>query len=412
MKVLLCHSHYQQPGGEDQVFADEGRLLEAHGHQVLRYTLHNDALAGMGRLTAAVKTVWNSQAAAEIGALVRSERPDIAHFTNTFPLISPAAYYAARRAGAAVVQSLHNYRLLCPSAVFLREGRICEDCLGRAFAWPGVLHGCYRASRAATGIVATMQAMHRAAGSWRRGVDRYIALTEFARQKFVEGGLPAERISVKGNFVDPDPGLGASDGGFALFVGRLSPEKGIDTLLDAWRRLPGKRLVILGDGPLAAQVQAAAAANPNVQWLGHRPRTEALAWIGRAACVIVPSRWYEMFGLVVIEAFARGAVVVASQLGALGELVEHERTGLHFDAGDAAALAHNVARLFDDGVLRAACRMAARAEYERRCSAAGNYEELCAVYYQARAQYELSAPRRTGKRRIPNDMRASHEAPL
>ncbi len=388
MKVLLCHNHYQQPGGEDQVFADEGRLLEAHGHQVLRYTLHNDALDGMSRITAARKTLWNSQAAADIGALVRRERPEIAHFTNTFPLISPAAYYAARRNGAAVVQSLHNYRLLCPGAVFLRDGRVCEDCLGRRFAWPGVWHACYHSSRAATGVVAALQTVHRTLGTWDRAVDRYIALTESAREKFIAGGLPSERLSVKGNFVDSDPGLGTGDGGFALFVGRLSPEKGLDTLLSAWRHLPGRRLIIVGDGPLAPQVQAAAASNRDIEWLGRRSRGEVLEWLGRAACVIVPSLSYEMFGMVVVEAFARGTPVVASRQGALAELVEHERTGLHFAAGNPLELAQAAGRLLADEALQARLRLAARAEYEQCHTAADNHTRLVAIYREARRQYE------------------------
>lgn len=392
MKVLLCHNHYQQPGGEDQVFADEGRLLEAHGHQVLRYTQHNDALDGMSRITAARKTLWNSQAAAEIGALVQRERPEIAHFTNAFPLISPAAYYAARRNGAAVVQSLHNYRLLCPNAVFLRDGRVCEDCLGRRFAWPGVRHACYHSSRAATGVVAALQTVHRMLRTWDRAVDRYIALTESAREKFIAGGLPADRLSVKGNFVDPDPGLGAGDGGFALFVGRLSPEKGLDTLLSAWRQLPGRRLIIVGDGPLAPQVQAEAAANADIQWLGRQSRAEVLEWLGRAACVIVPSLSYEMFGMVVVEAFARGTPVVASRQGALAELLEHERTGLHFTAGNPQQLAQAAGRVLADAALQARLRHSARAEYEQRHTAADNHTRLVAIYREARRQYEGIAP--------------------
>jgi glycosyltransferase involved in cell wall biosynthesis len=400
VKVLLCHNYYQQPGGEDQVFADEGRLLEAHGHDVLRYTLHNDALHDMSGAGAARKTVWNSQSAAEIGAIVRRESPAIVHFTNTFPLISPAAYYAARRGGAAVVQSLHNYRLLCPSAVFLRDGNVCEECLGRRFAWPGVVHACYHSSRAATGVVAALQTAHRVLGTWRRAVDRYIALTEFARQKFIAGGLPAERVSVKGNFVEPDPGPGEGRGDFALFVGRLSPEKGLDTLLAAWQKLPGRKLVVLGDGPLAPLVQTAAAANPDVQWLGRRSRAEVLEWLGRASCVIVPSLWYEMFGMVVIEAFARGTPVVAARRGALAELVEHERTGLHFAPGDPQELSRAAARLLADGALQGRMRRAARAEYERRHTAADNYAQLLAIYRAARRQFEGGAPESNEAARI------------
>jgi glycosyltransferase involved in cell wall biosynthesis len=208
MRVLLLHNHYQQPGGEDQVFAAERDLLEAHGHRVLQYTTHNDQLADMGRAGLVKAAVWNGAVYRELRALIRKEKLQVAHFHNTFVLISPAAYYAAQAEGVPVIQTLHNYRLLCPNALFFREGRVCEDCLGKTFPWPGIAHACYRESRPASGTVAAMLTTHRALGTWKRAVDLYIALTGFAREKFIEGGLPSEKIVVKPNFVHPDPGAG------------------------------------------------------------------------------------------------------------------------------------------------------------------------------------------------------------
>ncbi len=246
--MLLLHNRYQQPGGEDQVFAAEGNLLEAHGHQVLRYTRHNDQVTDQNPLALAGATVWNQAVYRELRTLIRRERPQVAHFHNTLPMISPAAYYAARAEGVPVVQTLHNYRLLCPNALFYRDGQVCEDCLGKAVPWPGVVHACYRESRASSGAVATMLTAHRAIGTWKKAVDMYVALTEFARQKFVQGGLPAEKIVVKPNFIEPDPGSGEGRGHYALFVGRLSQEKGVDTLLAAWEQLGEKvPLKIVGD---------------------------------------------------------------------------------------------------------------------------------------------------------------------
>ena len=251
----MLHNHYQQPGGEDQVFEVEGALLEAHGHRVLRYTQHNDSVADMTRAELAKATVWNTVAYRELRTLIREEQPQVAHFHNTFPLISPAAYHAARAERVPVVQTLHNYRLICPSALFFREGRVCEDCSGKAVPWPGVAHACYRGSRSSSAAVAAMLTAHRVLGTWSRAVDAYIGLTEFARQRFVRGGLPAEKIVVKPNFVHPDPGAGGGDGEYVLFVGRLSEEKGVDTLLKAWKR-PRVRvpLKIVGDGPLVPEV--------------------------------------------------------------------------------------------------------------------------------------------------------------
>ena len=165
-RVAVIHNRYQQPGGEDGVFAGETDLLERQGHEVVRYVLDNQAIDGMGRLALARATVWNGDAYAGLRRLFASYRPDVAHFHNTFPLVSPAGYYAARREGVAVVQTLHNFRLACPNALFFRDGHVCEDCSGKAVAWPGVLHACYRGSRAASGMTAAMLAVHRALGTW------------------------------------------------------------------------------------------------------------------------------------------------------------------------------------------------------------------------------------------------------
>jgi hypothetical protein len=224
LKVLFCHNFYQQSGGEDLCFAAEASLLEAHGHQVLRFTRHNDAIARMSRFEVAGLAIWNRDTFHELRKLIRRERPTVMHCTNIFPLISPAAYYAARAEGVPIVQSLRNYRLFCLNACFLRNDRVCEDCLGKGIPWPGVLHGCYRSSRTASAVVAAMLSLHRVMRTWTRMVDRYFTLTEFSRQKFIQGGLPAKLIAVKPNFIDPDPGPGRGQGGYAVFIGRLSPE--------------------------------------------------------------------------------------------------------------------------------------------------------------------------------------------
>jgi len=221
MNVLVAHNFYQIGGGEDQVYQDEAALLESHGHRVTRFSVHNDDLKNTGKLAMAKMTVWNGRLAKKIADLVRSEQIEVVHFTNTFPQISPAAYYSVRKAGAAVVQSLHNYRFICPSALFLRDGKVCESCMGKLVPYPAIKYGCYRDSKSASAVVAGMLATHRVMGTYQRAVDAYIALTEFGKQKFIEAGLPAEKISVKPNFVLPDPGEGAGNGGFALFVGRL-----------------------------------------------------------------------------------------------------------------------------------------------------------------------------------------------
>ncbi len=384
MKILIAHNFYQQSGGEDSCVAAESAMLEAHGHEVLRYSLHNDSIDSLRSWQVASRTIWSRPAAREVRELVRRHRPQIVHFHNTFPLISPAAYYAARSEGAGVVQTLHNFRLLCPNAIFLRAGRACEDCLGRSFAWPGILHKCYRGSRTATAAVATMTAVHRMFGTWRTAVDVYIALTEFGRGKFVAGGLPAERIVVKPNFVYTDPGPGIGGGGYAMFVGRLSEEKGIGTLLSAGKGVKsGLSLKIVGDGPLSPLVQEAAAIDSRIEWLGRKSPDQVHSLLKGAAFLLVPSLCYETFGLVVVEAFAAGTPVIASNLGSLAEVVDHGRTGLSFQAGNAMELTATIDRFLADPADLCRMRQAARQEFEAKYTAEANYRILMATYEQA-----------------------------
>ncbi len=315
--------------------------------------------------------------------MLREARPDVVHFHNTFPLISPSAYAACRAAGVPVVQTLANYRLLCPGATFVRDGRPCEDCTRHAVPWPGVLHRCYRDGAAATATVAAMLVTHRLLRTWTRMVDVFVAPTDFARRKFVEGGLPERRVRVKPNFVDPDPGVGGHRGDYALFAGRLSTEKGVDTLLRAWGRLgvAAPPLKVVGAGPLEATL--AEGAPPAVEALGWRPRVEVLALMKEAAFLVFPSDCYESFGLGMAEAFATGLPVIASRRGAMAEVVEDGRTGLHFEPGDADDLAAKVVWARAHRAELARMGRTARLEYEARYTPARNHELLADIYRAA-----------------------------
>lgn len=385
MKILAIHNYYQQPGGEDQVFTAETALLEAHNHQVVRYTTHNNNLIGINPVTLAQITVWNQSVYNELRSLIRREVPDIVHFYNTFPLISPAAYYAAKAEGLLVIQALHNYRLLCPNALFYRNGHICEDCLGKSVPWNGIVHACYRSSRAASGAVATMLIVHRALQTWTKMVDVYVAgMTDFARQKFTEGGFPAEKIVLKPNFVHPDPRVGSGLGGYALFVGRLAPEKGLRVILDAWQKLDKKiPLKIIGDGPLAPQVAEATRQSPQIEWLGRKSLSELYSVMREAAFLVFPSDWYEAMPRTIIDSFALGTPVIASNIGAMSNLISHGNTGLHFNPGDSKDLAAQVDWLLAHPSELARMRHAARAEFERRYTAEANYKMLMEIYQSA-----------------------------
>jgi glycosyltransferase involved in cell wall biosynthesis len=381
MRILRVHNYYLQPGGEDESFHTEIGLLESREHEVIRHTVRNDRIVGMTKGELVESTFWSRRSYRELSELIRIKRPDIAHFDNIFPLISPSAYYATHSMGIPVIQNLRNFRLVCPGTFLFREGKVCEDCLGRVFAWPGVAHACYRDRRVTSMAVASLVAIHRLLGTWKRKVDRYIAATEFLRMKHVEGGIPADKIVVKPNFVDPDPGVGSGGGGYALFVGRLSPEKGLKTMLTAWEtlhtRLP---LKIVGDGPLRDEVVEAAGRLGGVRWLGRQARPAVIDLMKRADLLITPSQWYEGCTRVVIEAFAVGLPVVSSELGSMKQIVSEGFTGIHFTPGDPVDLAEKIEGLVSQPRLLEKMRAESRAEYERRYTPEKNYRMLISIY--------------------------------
>ncbi len=383
MRVLVVHNFYQQAGGEDTVFRAETELLRHYGHDVQTFTVSNDVIGQIPRLQAAAHTLWNAQMARKLTALVREHGSEIVHFHNTFPLLSPAVYNGAHAGGAAVVQTLHNFRLLCANGLFFQDGHVCENCLGK-LPLSAVRRRCYRESCGASAVVAAMQTVHRAAGTYRTGVDRYIALTEFAREKFIAGRLPAERVAIKPNFLERGPGPGAGDGGYALFVGRLSPEKGIETLLRAWAEL-GKTipLRILGDGPLSPQVAEAAQTLPGVSWLGQRDRAGVLEQMQGAAFLVLPSEWYEGFPMTLVEAWGVGLPVLGSRLGALGALIEPGRTGLLFQPGDAGDLLAQASWLWDHQQERQQMRKQIYQTFQSTYTPERNHEQLIAIYEAA-----------------------------
>jgi glycosyltransferase involved in cell wall biosynthesis len=384
MKILIVHNYYQQPGGEDKVVSSEAELLEKNGHKILRYEIHNNAIENINALRVAIGTIWNSDSYNDIYNITKNEAPDIVHFHNTFPLISPAGYYAAKNNRVAVVQTLHNYRLMCPAGTLYRNGKVCEDCIGRAVAWPAIRHACYRESRSATAVVVAMLSSHRLIRTLQRKVDVYIAISDSARRKFIESGLSSEKIVVKPNFIEPDPGPGDERGDYALFVGRLSREKGIDTLLAAWEKLGGRiNLRIVGDGPLATKVADQAARFPSIKVLGRMDNDGALALMGTANFLIFPSEWHETFGLVVVEACARETPVIASRLGAMSEIIRDRDTGLHFEAGSAEDLATTVRWAINHPTEMRQMGKAARKEYLENYTGKQNYQLLTQIYEQA-----------------------------
>jgi glycosyltransferase involved in cell wall biosynthesis len=387
MKILLIHNTYQQPGGEDVVYEQERRLLQQHGHEVATYQRSNHEIEQFSmfeRLGLVTRIISANDSKGEIRNILDTFQPDLVHAHNTFMMVSPSAYEACGQAGVPILQTLQNYRLLCPAALLFRDGHVCEECTEHGLL-RGVWHGCYRNSRPATAGVALMLKTHRERGTWSDAVSGYVVPTDFARQKFIDGGLPAEKIYVKPNFVDPDPGERSRPGDYALFVGRLSPEKGLSTLLGAWSRLSTSiPLAIAGDGPLRSSLEAEVAKNKlhQVTFRGRLNSAETRAAMKGARFLVLPSLWYEGFPMVMAESLACGTPVVGSRLGAMQEIITDGRTGLHFTTGDSADLAEKIEWAWLHPAEVAAMGREARRDYEALYTPETNYSLLMAIYEQ------------------------------
>jgi glycosyltransferase involved in cell wall biosynthesis len=405
VKILLAHNFYKQAGGEDQVFAAESELLRRAGHEVLTFHRHNSEITRYGSLggaSLASQTIWSRETYSELRALLIREKPSIAHFHNLLPLISPSAFYACRSEGVPVVQTLHNYRLVCPTATLYRKGRVCEECIDRSNFAPAVSHGCYRDSRSATAAVASMITVHRALGTWSKQVDCYIALTEFSRTKLLSAGLPPQNCFVKPNFLPSDPGDGRAARDYALFVGRLAPEKGVTSLLEAWLKAnPSIGLRIAGDGPLRGAVQRAVhESGGSVEWLGHISHQEVVRSLQGAQFLIFPSEWYEGFPVTLVESLACGTPVIAGRIGSVAEIVADKLTGIHFTPGDPDDLAHKILWAISHPECVREMGKRARAEFLARYTAEQNYRQLMEVYKHATAN-RAAEPRATAAPRQP-----------
>lgn len=377
MRILVAHNAYQQRGGEDSVVDAEIALLRSRGHTVETYFRSNDDVAQMPALALARHTLWSPRTPADLGELVGRFKPDVLHVHNTFPLVSPSLYWAAAQAGLPVVQTLHNFRLMCLNALYLREEKVCEDCMGH-MPWRGVVRACYRGSRAASAALAGMLVLHRSLGTWQNKVTRYIALNRFCRDKFIEGGLPAARIVIKPNFVDFEAPTPLGRDGF-LFVGRLSAEKGIDVLVAANRAVGNASLRVAGDGPQAATLIGVNGITALGALSGESVRLE----MSRAMALVLPSIWYENFPRTLVEAFGCGLPVIASRIGALAELVSDGVTGLLFEPGNAKDLAKKMTWAQQHPAQMAEMGRNARALYEAEFTAERNYQQMMTIYQDA-----------------------------
>lgn len=382
MKVLILHNAYRQKGGEDAVVEAESEMLRGHGAQVALHRVDNDSIGTLGdRIRTFARARRNPDTERAVSATISRELPDVVHIHNFFPLLTPGIHLALARGGLPVVQTLHNYRLLCANGMFLRDGAICELCLhgSRGHA---LFHRCYRSSLPATLAVLRMQDASVRTPAWLQSVSTFIALTEFARRKFIQGGLPADRIVVKPNSL-PDPGEGRESAGRtgALFVGRIAPEKGVAALVEASRAFPHLPLTIVGDGPELKALRQAAP--PHVSFTGPLPKAAVIDRMKGASMLIMPSIWYEGLPMTLIEAFACGLPVIAPRLGGFAELIDHGDNGLLYDPADPAGLKQAIATAFAGDADRGRLSRGARATYLQRFSPERNVIQLLEIYRNA-----------------------------
>lgn len=396
MRVLLVHNFYQSssPSGEDIVFENERRMLADAGNEVSVYFRQNDDIDDsgfVGKARAVPELFWSRRSFHELSEAIKEFRPDIAHFHNTFPLVSVSGYAACRANSIPIVQTLHNYRLICPNGLLLRDGRPCEICVGK-IPLASISYGCYRDSMVASAAVSAMLTINRARDIYGSHVDRYIALTEFAAGKFRSGGMPAKRIVVKPNFLPTPPKLNLDTRGtYFVYVGRLGEEKGIRTLVSAWAGLNDLELKIVGDGPLRDEVLSTIGDRKlNIEYLGFRDRSEVLDLVAGARCQIVPSECYEGFPMVILEAFASATPVICSRIGSLQEIVSDGRLGLHFNPGDVQDLRAAVRKMLDVELASQMGRQA-RQEFEEKYTKSLNCEQLLSIYNSVLVESKVDA---------------------
>jgi glycosyltransferase involved in cell wall biosynthesis len=388
LKIIIVHNANQQFAGDDVVVAQESKLLADAGNSVVPFRRSNwdvESYAGIRKISLAKRTIWASDTKRDFERLLAKEQPDLVHVHNTFVMISPSIFSACVEAHVPVVQTLHSYRLLCPAATLFRNGKVCEECMHHSLL-RSVRYGCYKNSRATTGVTALMLAFHRLRETWRREISCFVTLTEFCRNKFIEGGLPVEKVLVKPNFVDPDPGHRMGDGEYAIFLGRLSPEKCVNTILAAWKRLRVPiPLLIAGTGPEEQQLRARAARDglTHVHFAGQLPRDQAVAALNNARFLVFPSEWYEGFPMTLAESFACSTPVICSRMGAMQEIVTDGRTGLHVTPGDVDEWARKVEWAWTHPKEVRIMGKEARNDYESKYTATKNYLMLMEIYKRA-----------------------------
>lgn len=381
MRILLCHNFYQKSGGEDEVFKNESELLKINGNEVLIYKTYNKDFDKLNKYQAFIKTIFNFQTYHDISNICKEKKPDVVHFHNTFPLMSPSVYYAASKCNVPVVQTIHNYRLLCLNAYLFRNGSVCEKCVNLKFKWPGIFYKCYRNSRTASFVVAFMLLIHKVLGTWKR-IDCFIALSDFQKRKLIQASVAKEKIVTKSNHTYEFPKQKENSERYILYAGRLSTEKGIEILLEAFNLLENVILNIAGSGiPKADLIRYIdIGKRKNVNFLGQIENEKIQKLINRSFIIIYPSLLFETFGLTIIEAFSNGIPVIASNHGSMAELVHNGKTGILFEPGNSLDLANKIKWAYENPERIYEMGKNAHEDYLKKYTEEISYQNLLNIY--------------------------------
>ena len=382
MRILLIHNSYQQRGGEDTVFESEYNLLSERGNDVEKILFDNKAIASLGdTIMTGFKNIFNPNSARIIEEKIISFKPEVIHTHNFFPLISPSVFFVAKKHKIPILMTLHNYRLICSNAILYRDGHICEDCVKKIIPLNGIIHKCYHNSVVQTTAVTLMTSFHKIAGTWKNKIDKYIALTEFGRDKILNSSLKLseDQVVVKQNFVE-DFGDGNNNREeFFVFIGRIIENKGIETLLESLKHFNYK-IKIIGDGPLRSRIEDAALQNKNIEYLGFRDKNFIINTLKKTRGLLFPSLWYEGLPMTVLEAFSTGTPVIGSNIGSLQLLIKDNYNGFHFRPGDAKDLAARIKYLSDNEQQLKHLYVNARNTYLEKYTPEKNYEQLINIY--------------------------------
>jgi glycosyltransferase involved in cell wall biosynthesis len=388
LKIIFVHNTYQQYGGEDTVVEQEEKLLKDAGNLVFNYSRTNDEIKKgfFKKIAFPFTMIWSLKTYSETIRLLKTIKPDVVHIHNTFFMVSPSVYWACKKMKVAVVQSLYNPRYMCPAGSLTRNGNICELCLGKNFPYFSIIYKCYRNSRVLSALVSCMLFFHKAIKTADRTVDVFINATQFYQKKFVEAGLDIKNLEIKPHFVFPDPGCRTSQPEeYVAFVGRFDPEKGISTLLKAWESLKDIPLKMRGTGKLLQEVLGAKEKlKLPIELIGKLSKEEMMNFLKKARFLVFPSEgYYETFGMVIIEAFACGVPVLASRIGVMTELVDHNETGMLFQPSNPQDLVRCVKWSYEHPKEMMEMGMKARRVFEEKYTVQRNYEQMMQIYKKA-----------------------------